>query len=131
MTRDRRLGYRIPFHTLLGSFIRDRPVRALASDLSDAGIRLHTTGATAPTPGTPIVLELALPTLDETIWCQGEVCYRAPDDLATGLGVRFVAMARLHARWLRDYCIESRRTYLGGLLDRIRREPARPAIAAA
>ncbi len=129
--RDRRLGYRIPFQTLLTSFIRDRPVRALAADLSDAGIRLHTTCATAPQPGTPVVLELALPGIDDTLWCQGEVCYRETDDLASGLGIRFVTMARLHARMLRDYCVESRRTHLGGLLERIRREPGRAAIATA
>jgi hypothetical protein len=34
--------------------------------------------------------------------------------------VRFVAMAQLHARMLRDYCVENRREHLGGLLARIR-----------
>ena len=125
MSRDRRLGYRIPFQGLLTSFIRDRPVRALAADLSDSGIRLHTTRALAPAPGTPVVLELALPGTDDTIWCAGEVCYREPDELASGLGVRFVTMARLHARLLRDYCLESRRSHLGGLLARIRAEAPR------
>lgn len=118
--RDRRLGYRVPFQTLLTSFVRDRPVRALAADLSDAGIRLHTTCALAPAPGTPVVLELALPGAGETIWCAGEVCYREADELASGLGVRFVTMARLHARMLREYCLESRRDHLGGMLARIR-----------
>jgi|JI10StandDraft_1071094.scaffolds.fasta_scaffold44320_2 c-di-GMP-binding flagellar brake protein YcgR len=128
--RDRRLGYRIPFQGLLTSFIRDRPVRALAADLSDTGIRLHTTNALAPAPGTAVVLELALPGADDTIWCAGEVCYREADELASGLGVRFVTMARLHARVLRDYCIESRRSHLGGLLARIRGE-ASPGLAVA
>jgi hypothetical protein len=128
-TRDRRLGHRIPFQALLTSFIRERPVRALAADLSDAGIRLHTTSALAPPPGTPVVLELALPGADDTIWCAGEVCYRAPDDLASGLGVRFVTMARLHARLLRDYCVEQRRTHLGDLLARIRPTGLAPTAA--
>ena len=128
--RDRRIGYRIPFQTLLTSFIRERPVRALAADLSDSGIRLHTTNALAPAPGTPVVLELALPGHDDTIWCAGEVCYREADELASGLGVRFVTMARLHARLLRDYCIAGRRSHLGGLLARIR-EPSGRAVAGA
>ena len=128
--RDRRLGHRIPFERLLTSFIRERPVRALASDLSDAGIRLHTTAALAPAPGTTVVLELELPGAADTLWCAGEVCYRAPDDLAAGIGVRFVTMARLHARLLRDYCLEGRRTHLGDLLARIRREPGPAPIAA-
>ena len=129
--RDRRLGYRIPFQALLTSFIRERPVRALAADLSDTGISLHTTSALAPAPGTPVVLELALPGADDTIWCAGEVCYREADELASGLGVRFVTMARLHARLLRDYCVEHRRTHLGGLLARIRQPGAGPATSAA
>lgn len=130
--RDRRIGYRIPFQSLLSSYIRDRPVRALAADLSDSGIRLHTTNAVAPAPGTPIVLELALPGADDTIWCAGEVCHRADDELASGLGVRFVTMARMHARLLRDYCLESRRSHLGGLLARIRGEqPSGLAASAA
>lgn len=128
--RDRRLGYRIPFQTLLSSYVHDRPVRALAADLSDSGIRLHTTNALAPAPGTTVLLELALPGADDTLWCQGEVCYREVDELASGLGVRFVTMARLHARMLRDYCVEHRRSHLGGLLARIRGETG-PAVWAA
>lgn len=127
--RDRRLGHRVPFQSLLTSYIRERPVRALAADLSDAGIRLHTTCALAPAPGTPVVLELALPEAGDTIWCAGEVCYREADELASGLGVRFVTMARLHARMLRDYCLERRRTHLGDLLARIRGSGVAPGVA--
>jgi hypothetical protein len=34
--------------------------------------------------------------------------------------VKFVAMARSHARMIRDMCIETRRKNLGSLLARIR-----------
>ena len=118
--RDRRLGYRIPFSTLMTSYVNDRPMRALAEDISDTGMRLHAVTPLAPVAGTRMALELVLPGQDDTIWATAEVCYRKGDDLAAGLGVRFVAMAQLHARLLREYCIESRRTHLGGLLGRIR-----------
>jgi c-di-GMP-binding flagellar brake protein YcgR len=118
--RDRRIGYRIPYSAMLTSFVRDRPVRALAEDLSDTGVRLCAVAARAPAPGTQMAIEIDLPGQSETIWARGEVCYRKGDDLASGIGVRFVAMAQLHARALRDYCIESRRSQLGGLLARIR-----------
>lgn len=118
--RDRRLGYRIPFSTMLTSFIRDRPVRALAEDLSDTGVRLCAVSARAPAPGTMMAIEIELPGQEETIWAKGEVCYRKGDELASGIGVRFIAMAQMHARQLRDFCIESRRDQLGGLLARIR-----------
>lgn len=118
--RDRRLGYRIPFSTILTSFIRDRPVRAMVEDLSDTGVRLRAVSARAPAPGTMMAIEIELPGQPDTIWAKGEVCYRKGDDIASGIGVRFIAMAQMHARQLRDYCIESRRDQLGGLLARIR-----------
>jgi hypothetical protein len=34
--------------------------------------------------------------------------------------MRFVAMARSHARMIRDFCIEMRRKNLGSLLARMR-----------
>jgi c-di-GMP-binding flagellar brake protein YcgR len=118
--RDRRLGYRIQLPLMLTSYVRDRPVRVLCSDLSDTGIGLSAVSALAPAPGTIVGLALALPGVDDDLWAAGEVCHRAPGDLAAGLGVRFTAMARAHARTLRDFCIESRRGHLADLLTRIR-----------
>ena len=42
--------------------------------------------------------------------------------MASGLGVRFVAMARSHARMLREMCIETRRRNLGAVLYRKRNQ---------
>lgn len=118
--RDRRMGFRIPYSTLLTSYVDDRPVRILVEDLSDTGMRVHAVTPRAPAPGKVMALEVVLPDSDDTIWATGQVCHRTGDDLAAGLGVRFVAMATQHARRLRDYCLESRRAHLGGLLARIR-----------
>jgi c-di-GMP-binding flagellar brake protein YcgR len=118
--RDRRLGYRIQLPLMLTSYVRDRPVRVLCSDLSDTGIGLSAVAALAPAPGTIVGLEIALPGVDDDLWAAGEVCHRVAGDLASGLGVRFTAMARSHARTLRDFCIESRRGHLADLLTRIR-----------
>jgi c-di-GMP-binding flagellar brake protein YcgR len=118
--RDRRLGYRIQLPLMLTSYVRDRPVRVLCADLSDTGIGLSAVSGLAPKPGTILGLELALPGVDDDLWAAGEVCHLVEGDLASGLGVRFTAMARAHARTLRDFCIESRRGHLAGLLTRIR-----------
>ncbi|HET7502014.1 MAG TPA: hypothetical protein VFK02_13450, partial [Kofleriaceae bacterium] len=45
---------------------------------------------------------------------------RKDDRMASGIGMRFVAMAKSHARMLREFCIEMRRRNLGSLLARIR-----------
>ncbi|MBP8809835.1 MAG: PilZ domain-containing protein [Kofleriaceae bacterium] len=118
--RDRRLGYRIPYSTILTSYVDERAVRLLAEDLSDTGMRVHAVSPRAPSPGQVIAVEVALPDDADTIWATAAVCHRRADDLATGMGVRFVAMATRSARRLRDYCVEARRAHLGGLLERIR-----------
>ena len=118
--RERRLGNRIPMPLMFMSYVRDRPIRSWCSDLSDTGVGLATVASLAPQPGTVVAVELELPGISDSLWASGEVCFRKPDSLATGVGVRFTAMARAHARLLHDFCVESRRGYLASLLSRIR-----------
>jgi hypothetical protein len=105
---------------MVTSYVHDRPVRGLATNLSDAGISVSAISMLAPPPGLVIGLELEVPGLDDSLWAAARVCYRTDDRMASGLGMRFVAMARSHARMLRDFCIEMRRKNLGSLLARIR-----------
>jgi hypothetical protein len=118
--QDRRLGFRIPFETMVTSNVHDRPVRCLAPNLSDTGMSLSAISMLAPPPGMVVGLELEVPGIPESIWASAQVCYRKDDRMASGLGVKFVAMARSHARMIRDMCIETRRKNLGSLLARIR-----------
>jgi hypothetical protein len=117
---ERRLGIRIPFETMVTSYVHDRPVKALASNLSDSGINMSSISMLAPPPGLVVGLEIELPGMNESIWASGRICYRKDDRLASGLGVRFLAMARSQARIVRDFCIEMRRQNLGAMLARIR-----------
>src|SRR5438477_8843495 len=105
---------------MVTSYVHDRPVRALAANLSDTGINMSSISMLAPPPGLVVGLEIDLPGEAESIWASGQICYRRDDNLASGLGVRFVAMARSQARIVRDYCIEMRRAHLGSILARIR-----------
>lgn len=118
--QDRRLGFRIPYETMVTSYVHDRPVRCLANNLSDSGMSLSAIAMLAPPPGLVVGLELDVPEMNESIWASARVCYRKDDRMASGLGVRFVAMAKSHARMLREMCIETRRRNLGSLLARIR-----------
>jgi len=121
--QERRLGYRIPFETMVTSYVHDRPIRGLSGDLSDTGISMSAISMLAPPPGLVVGLEINLPVLNDTIesiWASGQICYRKDDRMASGLGVRFLAMAKSQARMIRDFCIESRRKNLGSLLARIR-----------
>lgn len=118
--QDRRLGYRIPFESMVTSYVHDRPIRGLATNISDSGLNMSTISMVAPPPGMVVPLELDLPGTSESIWASGRICYRKDDRLASGLGVRFVAMARSQARIVRDFCVEMRRKNLGSILARIR-----------
>ncbi len=117
---ERRLGYRIPYESMVTSYVHDRPIRALATNLSDSGLNMSAISMVAPPPGLVVGLELDIPGLDDSIWAAGRICYRQDDRLASGLGVRFIAMAKSHARMVRDFCIEMRRKNLGSILARIR-----------
>ncbi|HEU0032892.1 MAG TPA: PilZ domain-containing protein [Kofleriaceae bacterium] len=118
--QDRRLGFRIPFETMVTSYVHDRPVRGLATNLSDSGMNLSAVSMLAPPPGLVVGLEIDLPGEPESIWASARVCYRKDDRLASGLGVRFLSMARREARTIRDFCVEMRRKNLGAVLARIR-----------
>ncbi len=118
--QDRRFGFRVPFEAMVTSYVHDRPVRGLAANLSDSGISMSAVAMLAPPPGLLVGLELELPGIDDSIWALGRICYRKDDRLASGLGVRFVEMARSQARLVRDFCIDMRRRHLGSILARIR-----------
>jgi len=105
---------------MVTSYVHDRPVRGMATNLSDTGMSLSAISMLAPPPGLVVGLELEVPGMDGSIWASARVCYRKDDRIASGLGVRFVAMARSHARIIREFCIEMRRKNLGSLLARIR-----------
>jgi hypothetical protein len=131
----------------LNEYVHDRAHRALTVNVSESG--LYVNKVIAPlNRGTRVVgLEFELPGTGETIWARGEICYedvplhvggpragfagrgggdgQEPpfqiDEYFHGQGIRFAAMPRMHARLLRDYCIEKRRTQLSDLLGKIRR----------
>lgn len=109
----------------LTKYVNDRPFRALTTNVSESGIHLNLVkNANLARDSSVVALEFELPGTGETIWARGEICYDAIDPYFHGTGVKFTGMARLHARMLRDYCIERRRTQLGDLLQRIRRPSA-------
>ncbi|HUH04356.1 MAG TPA: PilZ domain-containing protein [Kofleriaceae bacterium] len=122
--RDRRLGLRVPLEIFMTQYIRDRPVRALTTNVSDTGIFVQTVASPtvrrAMDRKTPVALEFELPGTGEIIWARGELCYGTGDQMVHGTGVRFTAMPTIHARLLRDFCVETRRARLGSLLARIR-----------
>ncbi|MCP4445519.1 MAG: PilZ domain-containing protein [Myxococcales bacterium] len=123
LSSDRRIGFRVPIEMFLNQYISDRPYRAMAGNLSETGILLNRVKSPPRRlqEGQRVVgLEFELPGTSETIWARGEICSQGSDRFFQTDRVRFTGMPRIHARMLRNYCIESRRSHLGGLLGRIR-----------
>jgi len=121
ITRNRRFGFRVPLEIYLDQYANERRFRGLTTDVSETGLFVET-AASAKTRGPPrrVAIEFQLPGMKESIWACGEVCYAQSGDFVTGQGIRFTAMAQKHARLLREYCIESRRQHLSGLLSDLR-----------
>ncbi len=129
LTSDRRTGHRVPLELYLNQYIADRPYRAMAGSLSETGVLLNRVKATkTPLSASQRVigLEFELPGTGETIWARGEICTQTRDSYFFTDRVRFTGMPRVHQALLKDFCFESRRTLLGGLLRRIRVQPAAP-----
>ena len=110
---DRRFDHRIPFETYLNTYVNDQPLRSFSVNLSETGLLVNTLPQHSLPPFTPVGLELELPEFGETIWAAGEICRDLEDDYFLGRGIRFIAMANLHSRMLREYCYKLRRKRLG------------------
>jgi hypothetical protein len=109
LSTDRRYGARYPLEMYLNAYVDERQQRGFTLNISETGLFLNTV-ARAPLPArTPVGLEFQLPGTGETIWAGGEICYDATDDYFLGQGIRFTAMAGLHARIIREYCHQLRR----------------------
>jgi hypothetical protein len=107
MQVDRRYEDRVPLEMYLNAYVDDRPRRAVTVNLSESGLFLNSLSRTPLPPFMPMGVELVLP--GETIWAAGMLCYDEEDRYFYGTGIRFVAMAHRHARFLHDFLAEARR----------------------
>ena len=118
---DRRLGNRVALEMFMNEYVQDRAHRALTVNISETGVYVNKVIAPISRATRVVALEFELPGTGENIWARGEICYDSLDDYFHGQGIRFTAMPRVHARMIRDYCIEKRRAQIGNLVERIRR----------
>ncbi len=111
MSLDRRIDYRVPLEMFLNAYVADEPQRGFTMNVSETGLLLASLAIRDPVPPmTTVGLEFKLPGFSETIWAAGEICYDTLDDFFLGQGIRFTAMAGLHTRILREYCLLAKRS---------------------
>ncbi len=104
----------------MNEYVNDRPHRALSVNISASGVYVHKVITQLSRRSRVVGLEFELPGTGDLIWARGEICYDTLSDCFHGEAIRFTAMARLHRRMIREYCMERRREHLGRILDRIR-----------
>lgn len=109
MASERRFDPRLPLEMYLNAYVAERPQRGFTTNISETGVYLNTLLHEPLPPYTPVGLEFTLPGMRESIWAAGEICFDTEDDYFLGRGIRFTAMAALHARILRAYCYHGRR----------------------
>jgi hypothetical protein len=136
-SEERRDLDRVPLAIFLNEYVADRLHRAVTTNVSPTGIyvnRVFQAGHRRLQFGREerfVQLEFQLPGTSDVIWARGEVRYddvgaSSPlgtndDAMVHGTGVHFVAIARGHARMLRNYVLDRKRQRLREILELVRK----------
>jgi hypothetical protein len=115
---ERRAGARVNVQVFLNEYVRERPHRALALDLSETGLAIQKLTEPVVERARLVSVELELPGTGEVIWASAESRFDAIGDDFHLSGLRFAAMARKHERLLRDYVRERREVLRRRRVDR-------------
>lgn len=118
---DRRSGQRLGLQLFLNQYIKDRPYRALATDVSETGLSIQKLTEAIVPHARIVALEFELPGTRELIWAAAEPRFESVGDDFHASGLRFCAMADKHQRLLRDYVRAQRARLARALPARDRR----------
>jgi hypothetical protein len=122
--RNRRSSQRHPVGFYVEQIIDDAPHRCFTSNLSLVGLYMERLAEPLERSTAIVQLEIPLPNTSDALWAKAEVVYDRFDSLFHGTAVRFMAMARQHERWLREWLRDSehgeRFSSLNGLRSRVR-----------
>jgi len=109
---NRRLAPRLRLQLVLNEYVWDRPYRALATDVSEAGVAIRKPTSAAVPFAKTVAIEVVLPGTNETIWACAEPKFDRVGYDVHASGLRFVSMARKHERLIHDYLRERRERLL-------------------
>jgi hypothetical protein len=106
LTNERRFDTRVRVEMFLNQYVRDRPFRALATNLSPTGLLIQK----LIEPSTPLArvvsLEFEIPGTGEIIWARAEPRFDVLDEDFQTSGLTFTGMAGKHERLLREFVHE-------------------------
>jgi c-di-GMP-binding flagellar brake protein YcgR len=119
---DRREDPRVRLEMFLNEYVKERPFRALAVNVSLTGLYVQKLAEPVVRYSRTVGLEFELPGTNEVIWARAESRFDSIEDDFHLTGLRFVAMATKHERLVRDY-VREREWLLERMLLRIRYGP--------
>ena len=99
---DRRHAPRVRVDLFLNQYVRDRPSRALAINVSATALSLQRLIQRRVPRSRIVSAELELPGTDEPVWARAEPRFGTLDDDFQTSGLTFVNMARNHQALLRE-----------------------------
>lgn len=111
LTRNRRRSQRHPVGFYVEQIVDDAPHRCFTSDLSPVGLYMERLAEPLQRRSAVVQIEIPLPNTSDALWAKAEVVYDRFDSLFHGTAVRFIAMARGHERWLREWLRDSEHGY--------------------
>ena len=110
---ERRYAPRVRVELFLTEYVRDRPVRGLATNISASGLLVQTLiERRAEPPARVVSVELELPGIGETVWARAEPRFDLLGDDFCISGLTFTGMAGKHARLLHEFILDRKRSRL-------------------
>jgi PilZ domain len=122
---ERRDTQRVPAEIFLTEYVDDEPHRAITTNVSPTGLyvnRVHKPRWFAR-DSRFVQVELTLPGTSDSIWARGEIRYDelGLPELVHGTGIALTAIARGHAKLLRDFVMERQKQRVRQVLALMRR----------
>jgi c-di-GMP-binding flagellar brake protein YcgR len=100
---ERRRALRVRIGVSLTQYVRERPFRSLAVNVSASGILLQRLVGRRVPLSRIVAVELELPGTAETLWASAEPRFDILDDAFQTSGLTFVNMAHKHEVLLREF----------------------------
>lgn len=100
---ERRYTPRVRVELFLNQFVRDRPFRALAVNMSATGLLLQKLVERRMPLSRVVSLESEIPGTDEVVWASAEPRFDTLGEAFQTSGLTFLNMARKHEALLRDF----------------------------
>jgi hypothetical protein len=107
-TLERRFAPRVPVDLFLNQYVRDVPFRALATNLSQAGVLIQKLLEPNIPLGRVVSVEFEIPGTGEIVWARAEPRFDALDEAFHTSGLTFTGMAGKHERLLREFVLEKK-----------------------